>query len=366
MKLDPQGYRVAVVGASSLLGQELLAVLDERRFPVSRLVKYEAEEEPNLPVVDLRENVEAAVPGEDVSEEELDFTFLAARPAAGSSLPAFFRVNGAGLRRANQGAGDKARSMVIDLAESMADRAGGTLSVPFLETGGARTTVQENRLKIFISPHPGAILLSTLLIRLAERFTLERAVAQLFEPVSDIGPRAIDELQKQTINLLTFQKIPRVVFGDQLAFNLLPRLGRAPAGTLAELEKRLRHELREYLSGRAVLPALRVFQVPVFYSLGVSLYLETAKPEPAEAVARALGGGPVQVRRRSQPAPSQVEATGSADILVDTIAPDPEHPAGVWIWAVTDNMRLAAANAVDIAARVANSGKWQVTSSQRE
>jgi aspartate-semialdehyde dehydrogenase len=320
MKLKADGYRVAVVGASSLLGRELLAVLEERGFPVSRLVRYEAEdEEPELPILDLRENFQAAVADQDVSEG--------------------------------------------DLAEALGDRPEKTLSVPFLETVGLKRAASSGKTparpcasKFFVSPHPAAILISGVLLRLAARFALSRAVAQVFEPVSEIGPRAIEELQNQTVNLLSFQKIPRQVFGDQLAFNLLPRLRHAP-GALTDLEKRLRRQLREYLSDRAPLPAVRLFQVPVFYSFALSLYVEMEKPESLEALAGALAGEPIHVRRLSQPAPSQVEATGSGDILVDTVTADAEHPAGAWIWAVADNMRLAALNAVAIAERFKNGGQ---------
>jgi aspartate-semialdehyde dehydrogenase len=233
----------------------------------------------------------------------------------------------------------------------LADAAGRVLSVPFLERGDSqeKVTGRSSETKFFVSPHPAAILISSLLLRLAARFTLERAVALVFQPVSEIGPRAIDELQKQTVNILTFQKIPREVFGDQLAFNLLPRLGRSPGSSLVEVEKRVRQQLREYLSNRAPLPALRLFQVPVFHSLAVSLYVETVKPESCEAIAQALAGEPLRLRRLSQAAPSQVEATGSGHILVDSIARDAERTAGTWLWAAADNMRLAAVNAVEIA-----------------
>jgi aspartate-semialdehyde dehydrogenase len=89
--------------------------------------------------------------------------------------------------------------------------------------------------------------------------------------------------------------------------------------------------------------------VPIFYSLGVSLYVETAEPLAPEAAAAALAGERIRVRRASQHAPSQVEVTGSSHILVDDITRDPAHPTGIWLWAVADNLRLAAVNAVEIA-----------------
>ena len=351
MKRDAQGYRVAVVGASSLLGKELLTVLEERGFPVARLITLGAgEEEPDLPIVDLDGNLAAQDQAQAVLERaevmareaEVDFAFLAGRlirPPSFLSSP------------------DRPeRQVVIDLGEAASggQTEAGVLSVPFLDrevfsNGGLRES------KRFVSVHPAAIILSSLLLRLAARFPLRTAVAQVFGPASEIGPRAIEELQRQTINLLSFQKIPESVFGAQLAFNLLPRLGRARRAEsryrddLTDLEGRIRTQLRVYLANRAPLPALRVIQVPVFYSLTVSLYVETAEAARLESVERALGGDRIRVRRFSDQAPSQVDVTGTSDILVDAITADAERPAGLWLWATADNLRLAAVNAVEIA-----------------
>jgi aspartate-semialdehyde dehydrogenase len=87
----------------------------------------------------------------------------------------------------------------------------------------------------------------------------------------------------------------------------------------------------------------------MFYSLGVSLYVEMAELVAPEMAAAALAGERIRVRRSSQDAPSPVEVTGSNLILVDDITRDSEHPTGIWLWAVADNLRLAAANAVEIA-----------------
>ena len=164
-----------------------------------------------------------------------------------------------------------------------------------------------------------------------------------------MGSRAIEELQKQTVNLLSFQEIPRAVFGAQLAFNVLPRLGRGGRGSLAILEAQLRRQLTEYLKKRAPVPALHMIQTPVFYALACSLYVETAQTvTPADAAA-ALAGARVRMSRPTEGPPTQVDAAGSSDILVDAVTRDPAHPKGIWIWAAVDNLRLAAVNAVEIA-----------------
>jgi len=351
MKPGKEGYRVAVVGASSLLGKELVAVLGEGKFPVSRLVTFSTDEDaPELPIIDLSAASKTSVQDGDVNEAELDFAFLAA-PL--HELPAFLR--------SWQDQAGAAHCLVIDLiGEGLGGTAGDReaaaappaqqVKVPFLDRLFPVAGVESDPAQVFVSAHPAVIVISSLLLRLAARFPLRTAVAQVFGSASESGSRGIEELQRQTMNLLSFQKIPRQVFGEQLAFNLLSRLGHKGTGEAAGLEARLTRQLRQYLGERVPLPALRRFQAPVFYSLGVSLYVETSETVAPEAAAAALAGERVRVRRSTQDAPTLIEVTGSSDILVDRIVSDAARPTGLWLWAVADNLRLAATNAVEIAA----------------
>lgn len=356
MKLPRQGFTVGVVGAASLLGKELLAILQERRFPVARLVAAEDEAgEQAMPVVDLREGLEPAIAEEALDEEEFDFVFVAAPPrpsAPKSPTPsedAPFLRSAAKLARATH-------SKVIDLGSGLAGQPGGTVRIPFLERGRlARPKITDGaragKTRYFISADPASLLVSTLLLRLAARFTLISAVVQVFSPASEIGPQAVEELQRQTSSLLSFQKLPEEVFGQQIAFNLLPRLGggRTKGAALAAVEARLRNQLCSYLAGRVPMPALRIFQAPVFHSVAVSLYVEMPEAVSVKALTDTLKGEKTELRRSGDSPPSQVEASGSSDILVDTLTPDASRPNGVWIWAVADNLRLAAVNAIEIA-----------------
>jgi len=351
MKPGKEGYRVAVVGADSLLGKELMAVLEERKFPVSRLVTFDTGgDEPELPIIDLRAGSQNAVEDGAVNAEDLDFAFLAARSR---EMPAFLKTW--------RELGSAARCQIIDMVgdggaddtvrlEDPATAALHHVHVPFLDRRFPLPIVESSPAPLRVSAHPAVIVISSVLLRLSARFPLKTAVAQVFASASDSGSRGIEELQKQTVGLLSFQKAPRQVFGAQLAFNLLSRLGRSGTGEVAGLEARLRRQLQAYLGDRVPAPALHLFQAPVFYSLGVSLYVETAEPVAPEAATAALAGERVHVRTAKQDAPTQVEVTGSSDILVDSIAVEPARPPGLWLWAVADNLRLAAANAVELAA----------------
>jgi len=353
MKSSRQGYRIAVVGASSLLGKELLDVLEEHHFPFSRLVTFSDEEdELELPILDLREGPKTSALDESVAAPELDFAFIAARYRR---MPSF-------LDPAQTSDRGRPACLVIDLstalrAEGAAESSGrllrGAVRVPFLDRSfPVQKTEEGGSSRFYVSARPATIVISSLLLRLGARFPLKSAVAHIYASASEIGSHGIEELQKQTVNLLSFQKIPRKVFGAQLAFNLLSR----PCGTCGNewlaLEDGLRKQLKEYLQGRAPLPALRLIQVPVFHSLAVSLFVETGRPAASEEVSEALQGERVQLRRRSQDSPTQVEVAGSDKILVDSVTADPDHPTGLWIWAVADNLRLAAVNAVEVAESV--------------
>ncbi len=338
------GFRVGLAGASSLLGQEILRVMKDRSFPVARLSKFEAEpEEPDLPVLDLsgqgefEETVEATEPG------GLDFLVFAvpARAMDDSGLTSFVEktLEASGFHQPPTG---QSHVRVID-ADGALD---GRISIPTLEKSGR---VSPEPSPVFVSPHAATIVLSTILLRLADRFEVKSCVAQVFLPASEMGPRGIEELQRQTVNLLSFQKIPQKVFGAQLAFNLLARLPGKHAALVSRVKSRIRRELREYLSSRAPAPALHFCHAAVFYSLAFSIYVDLADKPTADAVSAALAGERVTIHKRSEAAPNQVEAAGSGNIQVDAITTDPDRSGGFWLWAAADNVRLSAENAVDIA-----------------
>lgn len=338
MKLKGEGYQVAVVGASALLGKELLEVLKGRRFPVARLAELDAGGNPELPPVDL-EAATGFVPfSPETSAGEMDFTFVAARP---SSLPAFLEAMQPGV--------------VIDLEGSLAEAANERPRIAFLDASSEAKShsTEAASPQVVACAHPATLVLSILVLRLAARFELSTAVANIFSSASQHGLGGIEELQKQAVNLLSFQKMPRAVFGAQLAFNMLPRLAGTGSAALGGVEDRVRAELSRCLAGRAPVPALRFFQAPVFYSMAISLYVGTKEAITARAAAQALAGEPLRLRGTSEPPASQAEVTGSAEILLDSIVASPGRERGLWIWAAADDLRLAAQNAVQIAEQFA-------------
>jgi aspartate-semialdehyde dehydrogenase len=331
------GYHVVVIGASSLLGKEVLAVLEDRNFPLAELITVSGEPgEPDLPIVDLSRG---AVDYQEEIPADFDIALVAASHPHLDSW-----MDRAGLGRQVP----RDVCAVIDLSSSVPQGAASPLLMPVLDhsaTAGQDPDADAG-LQVMTAPHAATIMIYALLSRLNARFPVRNAVAQIFSPASELGPRAIDELQKQTVNLLSFAKIPREAFGAQIAFNLLPRLG-AGYERADALESRVRNQLAACLGNHS--PALRLLQVPVFYSTALSLYVETEERVPPSDLVAVLDGAPIVIRRTSEKPPSQADTSGSSDILVDAIQPDASHDTGIWFWAVADNMRLAAVNAVQIA-----------------
>lgn len=353
MRSASRDSRVAMVGASSLLGKEILNVLKERGFPASQVSELSAEGgAPEIPILDVDEEPLPLVQDESREVGEYDFIFLASRAQSAEGkrwLHERFEKSAETAPAGGRGAGH----WVIDAAGCVSTAMKGrALSVPSLDPRQdnlVRAASEGSRL--FASPHAAAIVISQLLLRLAASLSVQRAVVEVFNPASELGPEAIDELQKQTVSLLSFQQFSQDFFGAQTAFNMIPRLGGEGRESFLDLEERIRQELKQILTGQA--PAVRLVQSPVFYSLAFSLYVETAHGLTAAKVEQALAGAGtgarVQLLRASQPAPSPVEAQGSSVILVDPIVLDRDRPGAFWLWAMADNLRLTAENAVEIA-----------------
>jgi aspartate-semialdehyde dehydrogenase len=181
---------------------------------------------------------------------------------------------------------------------------------------------------------------------------IRRMVATVFEPASQSGQKGMDELHEQTVNLLSFQELPKNVFDIQVAFNMVAGFGPTSKLSLQDVSKRILSHYRHIARG-ATEPALHVLQAPVFHGHGFSIYLEMEKPIAIAELSQALAGDHVVVSRSADNSPTEdlptnVSAAGQGDILVSLVA-DANHGNGFWLWVTTDNLRIAALTAVECA-----------------
>jgi aspartate-semialdehyde dehydrogenase len=324
-------YRVAIVGAASLKGKEIAEVLHERNFPAADIRLLDDDESLG--------QLEAA--GDEMSFiqsirseqfERVDFAFFASDPRS---------------TRNNWKAARDLGDTIVDLSFALEDEAGASIRSPWIERQTGQPPAPELQPGPVVVAHPAASVLALFALR-GEKFAkIERMVATVFEPASENGQKGMDELHEQTVNLLSFQEVPKNVFDIQVAFNLAARYGQRSDLSLEAVSKRIRRHYRQIAQGAAQ-PALQVLHAPVFHGHAFSVYLEVEKPVVIAEFSEALAGEHVVVSGRPEDTPTSVSAAGQGDILVE-IAIDANRKNGVWLWATTDNLRMAALTAVECA-----------------
>jgi len=325
-------FRVAIVGAATLKGRELKDVLSDRNFPAQGIRLLDDDESlGQLEAVGEEPTFIQSVLPEHL--ENVDFTFFASEEN--------FTRNTWKMAR-------EAGSDIIDLSYALESEKGVLLRSPWVE----RELNQPPRVDFAVTPvtiaHPAAVVLALLMLRVSKAGRIVHAVATGFEPASEHGKRGMDELHEQTVNLLSFQQLPKAVFDSQVAFNLLNRYGERSVPSLESVESRVQRHFRSLVGDRLAVPSLMLLQAPIFHGHAFSLYVELEKPSRVEELTAALSGEHVDVLLGGEELPSNVNAAGQEQIQV-FVRPDPQNARGIWIWAASDNLRIAALTAVECA-----------------
>ncbi len=214
---------------------------------------------------------------------------------------------------------------------------------------GADTSSADLFTPAVVPAHPAALALGLLMERQQQAVPRRTAAATILEPASEFGRSAMDELHQQTINLLSFQTLPRDLYDAQAAYNLLGGMGENAKVNLAAAEARIRRHYQALSQGRWPSLAIQLVHAPVFHGHTFSIFVELERPVEVSALEEALSGERVDLVLEDTDSPSNLAATGQNDVLVRL---RPEIPARgtavsrLWLWAATDNLRLNAQNAV--------------------
>ena len=325
-------YRAAIVGAASLKGKELAELLNERNFPAA-----------DIRLLDDDESLgQLEAMGDEISFiqrvraeqfEHVDFTFFASDQES--------------TRRSWRDARD-AGSAIIDLSAVLEDQPGATVRSLWIERERGQVARPELQPGPCVSAHPVAITLALLLLRAKKAGAIRRVVATVFEPASEHGQRGMDELHQQTVNLLSFQPLPKDVFDAQVAFNLVARYGQKSHPALQSIEARVLRHYQLIAGADAPQPALMTLQAPIFHGHALALFLEMENATGISELSGVLAGDHVMVVGNDEDAPSNVSSAGQSDIQV-WLKADALERNGVWLWAAADNLRISALTAVECA-----------------
>jgi len=327
--------RIVIVGATTLRGKELADLLKER-----------------IPTADLKlldEEIAAGMLTEAAGEPAIirsvdPESFEGARIVFFAGKPEF----------AAKHADDALRNspVVVDLSGGLRDRADIRQWIPSLDTVLPAPAVAGRKAsKAYYSPSAPVIISCALAAGLMQWSPVGVSIVFL-QPVSERGQEGIEELERQTVSLLSFQPIGQTVFDAQVAFNVMDRYGEASAERLGATRESIARDVASYLASRAAVPAVQLLQAPVFHSHGFSAFAELkASPDPSEVEAGLTVAG-FKFPDGDKSAPSLISAAGEAKPLLGHVERDPNRRGGYWFWGAADNLRVTAENAVAIADRV--------------
>jgi aspartate-semialdehyde dehydrogenase len=329
-----QLFRAAIVGAATLKGKEVAEMLNERNFPAVDVRLLDDDESiGQLEATGDEINFIQSVRSEQFGR--VDFTFFAAD---------------AECTRQNWKRARDAGSAIIDLSAALEDEPGATVRSVWLERERGEMWQPELQPAPCVVAHPAAVTLALLLLRARKAGFIRSAAATIFEPASERGQKGMDELHQQTVNLLSFQPLPKDVFDTQVAFNMVARYGQKSQLSLASLEERVRRHYRRIAGADAPQPALMVMQAPVFHGHALAIFLQMEQPVDQEKLSLALAGDHVTLAgaEDEDSQPSNVNTAGQGKVLVSLKA-EPSDRNGIWLWAAADNLRIAATTAVECA-----------------
>jgi aspartate-semialdehyde dehydrogenase len=242
------------------------------------------------------------------------------------------------------------QGLVIDLTYAAEDDPHARIRAPQVEPAG----FQADHTGPQIVAHPAATAIAMVLVKLNSSFPIARAIVHVFGPASEFGTAGIEELQQQTVNLLSFQPLPKKIYDTQLAYAMLAQLGSEAAVSLVDFEDRIDRHLATLLERTegCPMPSLRFIQAPVFHGFSFSFWIEFEDAPDASEIEDVLSQGSFDVRGGDLEAPNNVGVAGQSGIAIGAISSDRNTGSAFWIWAAVDNLRLVAESAAMIAGEV--------------
>ncbi|WP_409316961.1 aspartate-semialdehyde dehydrogenase [Pseudomonas sp. KCJK9016] len=326
-----QPIDIAVIGATGIVGETLVQILEERDFPVGNLHLLASSESAGSSVLFRNKNVRVReVDAFDFSKVRL--AFFAAGPAITLSYAARAHATGCSLV-------DLSGALPADQAPQVVPEANATV------LAGMKMPFQVS------SPSPSATTLAVVLAPLLDLVDLQYVHVTANLAVSAQGREAVSELARQTTELLNMRPLELTFFDRQMAFNLLAQVGTPDVHGHTLLEKRLVRELRQVLAKPSLKISATCVQAPVFFGDSFSVTLQSASAVDLEKVNAALEEAEGIELVEAGDYPTAVgDAVGQDVVYVGRVRAGVDEPSELNLWLTSDNVRKGAAlNAVQVA-----------------
>ncbi len=326
---------VAVVGATGAVGETMLSILAERNFPIDKI----------YPLASSRSaGSKIQFNGKNITIECLDnFDFskvqIALFSAGGDISEKFAPIAAA------------AGAVVIDNTSHFRNDDDIPLVVP--EVNPEAIADYKNR-GIIANPNCSTIQMLVALNPIHKKVGISRINVATYQAVSGSGKKAIEELGKQTANLLNMQEIETNAYPKRIAFNVLPQIDVFMENGYTREEMKMVWETKKILNDKNITVNPTAVRVPVFYGHSEAIHIETKEKitaQQAKELLTATDGITVidDLNNNGYPTPA-LDGAGTDPVFVGRIREDISIDKGLNIWVVADNIRKGAAlNSVQIA-----------------
>ena len=327
-------FNIAILGATGLVGQNLLDVLAEREFPVGQLYPLASARSAGGTVTFKGKALEV------LDAETFDWSLAQIGLfSAGGSVSAVYAPKAAA-----------AGCIVIDNTSHFRYDEDVPLVVPEVNPLAIDDYDKRN---IIANPNCSTIQMLVALKPIHDAVGVKRINVATYQSVSGAGQQGIETLARETTSLLNGRPIESTgKFSRQIAFNVIPQIDVLMDNGYTKEEMKMLWETRKILGDDTIAVNATCVRVPVFYGHAEAIHLETASPISVQAVKDLLRDAPgVVLLEDDAEFPTQVgDAQGQDAVYVGRIRKDESHPCGLNLWVVSDNVRKGAAtNAVQIA-----------------
>ena len=331
-----RSFRVAVVGATGLVGETMIRVLEERKFPISELHPLASKRSVGL-TVEFRGRSRPVVELATFDFSQADIGLF----SAGSSVSAQFAPQAAA-----------AGCIVIDNTAQFRYDDDIPLAIPEVN---AHAIAQYRTRGIIANPNCSTIQMLVALKPIHDAVRIERINVATYQSVSGAGKEAVEELATQTAALLSGRPIdPPQHIAKQIAFNCVPQIDQFQDNGYTKEEMKMFWETRKILEDPDIRVNATAVRVPVFYGHSEAVHIETQRKisalEARALLAKAPGVTVLDERKPGGYPTAVTEAANHDTVYVGRIREDMSHAHGLDLWIVSDNIRKGAAtNSVQIA-----------------
>jgi len=323
---------IAIIGATTSVGETLLEILEERKFPVGQIF--------------LLDNEASSGARLEFSGYALKIGDIASFDFSRVQIAFFVSTEAMSKEYAQKAASEGC--IVIDRTPAFRNDKDVALVIPEINEEALESI---NKGKIVSSPSCNSIQMLMALKPIYDAVGITRINVSTYQSVSGAGKSAAEELASQTAALLNFRDVKCKVFPKQIAFNVLPQIGDLLDNGYSDEEMKLIWETQKVLNDDAVMVNATTVRVPVFIGHAASINVETKEKISAAKVNELLQQTDGVELLSGTEWPSPVTEAASKDaVFVGRVREDISCEKGINLWVTTDNMRKGAAtNAVQIA-----------------